>query len=299
MSDDRHPEARWRRIAFGLRLLWIAGLNFVADDGPQRAGHIAFASLLAFFPFLIFLTALAGFFGQSEASADFIAFAFEIMPVEVGLAVNPALVEVLERTRGGLMTISLAGAVWVASSGVEALRVALNQAYGVRQRRPFWRRRVQNLLFVVLVSAGIIVATMGIVVGPVIWGYLEAHLEVPALWKLAWTAARYGIGSIGMFGVLCCLYHWLPNRRQRWRYVGPGAAVAVVVWLAAATLFALYLSHVATYTMTYGSLGGIFIALVFFFVSAAVFIYGAEVNAAIAGKPPPSRRPDRETLIEP
>ncbi|MFQ5957866.1 MAG: YihY/virulence factor BrkB family protein [Alphaproteobacteria bacterium] len=292
MTDDRHPEVRWRRFVFGLRPLWIAVLNFIADDGPQRAGHIAFASLLAFFPFLIFLTALAGFFGQSAAAADFIAFAFEIMPVEVGRAVNPALVEVLERTRGGLLTVGLAGAVWVASSGIEALRVALNQAYGVRQRRPFWRRRAQDVMFVVLGSAGIIVAMVGVVIGPVIWAFLETYFDVPALWKWAWMAARYGIGSIGMFVVLCCLYRWLPSRRQRWRHVGPGAAVAVVAWLVAATLFSFYLSHVATYTVTYGSLGGVFVALVFFFVSAAVFIYGAEVNAALAGKPPPGARPD-------
>ena len=290
MSDGRHSPVWWRRAARLCRPLWLAALNFVADEGPQRAGHIAFSTLLALFPFLIFLTALAGYLGQGEAAADFIAFALEVMPVEVALTVKPVVVEITESTRGGLLTISLVGALWFASSGVEALRVALNQAYGVRRRRPFWLRRLQGLAFVILASGGIILAVMGVVAGPAIWALAESVLYIPEPLYWLWTGARYGVGALGLFVVLCCLYHWLPNRPQSWRVVVPGALVALVLWLAAATLFSLYLGHLANYSVIYGSLGGVIVALVFFYVSAAVFIFGAEVNAVLAGKQAPASR---------
>ncbi len=292
MTEFRRPAGRWRRAVLPLRPLWIAVLNFIADEGPQRSGHIAFATLLAFFPFLIFLTALAGFFGRSEAAADFIALAFEVMPVEVGRAVNPAVVEVLERTHGGLLTVSLIAALWFASSGVEALRVALNQAYEVRRRQPFWRRRLQGIAFVILGAAGVILAMTGVVAGQLMWTMAESYLGLPELWRWVWTAESYLVGSLGLFVVLCSLYFWLPNRRQSWRHVVPGAAVAVALWLVAATLFSMYLGTLARYGVTYGSLGGVIVTLVFFYVSAAVFIFGAEVNAVMAGKEHPRSRLD-------
>ena len=296
MSDGRHSPVWWRRAARLCRPLWLAALNFVADEGPQRAGHIAFSTLLALFPFLIFLTALAGYLGQGEAAADFIAFALEVMPVEVALTVKPAVVEITESTRGGLLTISLVGALWFASSGVEALRVALNQAYGVRRRMPFWLRRSQDLAFVILASGGIIVAVTGVVAGPALWAFADSFLYLPASLHWLWTGVRYVVGALGLFVVLCCFFHWLPNRPQSWGVVVPGALVALVLWLIAATLFSLYLSNLASYSMMYGSLGGVIVALVFFYVSAAVFIYGAEVNAVLAGKQAPaSRREDPST----
>jgi membrane protein len=265
---------------------WYALVNFLADDGAQRAGHIAFASLFAIFPFLIFLVALAGFLGQSEAATVFIASVFEVMPEEVGQAIRPAVDEVLARTRGGLLTLSLLGAIWAATSGVEALRVGLNRAYRVPIRKPFWQRRAYDLLFVAVGTVGLLFAMVAVVAGPAIWGLLVEFVGAPAPLRWAWNAGRYASGALGLFVVICLLYRWLPDRRQRWSLVVPGAVVAVLAWLGVATLFTIYLSDFSSYTMTYGSLGGVVVTLLFFYLGAAAFIYGAEYNAALAGKRP-------------
>ena len=271
----------WAAFRAWSRPLVVALCDFIANDGPQRAGHIAFASLLAFFPFLIFLTSLAGFLGQGEAAREFVAFVFEMMPPEVANAVAPAVGEVVGRTRGGLLTVSLLGSLWAASSGVEALRLALNQAYRVTNRRPFWRRRLEGLAFVVIAAVAILAAMIGIVAGPLIWDLVESVLGVAAPPRWVWGVARYSVASFGLLLTVSLLYRWLPNQRQPWRRVLPGAVVAVSAWLVAASLASVYFSQAKHFTMTYGSLGGIVIALLFFYLSAAILIFGAELNAVL------------------
>jgi len=271
------------------RVLWWAILSFSADEGPQRAGHIAFAALLALFPFLIFLTALAGFLGQSQAAREFVAFALGMMPREAATAIRPAVDEVLARQRGDLLTLGLGGALWAASSGIEALRLALNQAYRVPRPRPFWQRRLQGIGIVIIAAAAVLVATLAVVVGPWLWTPMAARLGISAPPRWLWDTGRYTVAGGGLFITIVIFYRWLPNRRHRLREVVPGAVVATLAWLVLASAASLYFSLAESYTVTYGSLGGIVVALMFFYSSAAVFVFGAEINAVLAGK-----RPDAE-----
>jgi membrane protein len=273
---------RWagRRLVQGVQIFWHAIVHLIYDGGMTFAGHIAFMTLFSSFPFLIFLTTLAGEIGQTEAAREFITLALGVLPDEVGEAILPAIVEVMSTRRTGLMTISIVAALWATSSGIEALREALNIAYGVEEPRPIWFCRLQSLAFTIIFSICIMLVTLVLVVGPVVWSYIAPHVDLPWEWGWLYEALRYFIAVALLYLVVALLYRWLPSRHLPRREILPGAAVTVVLWVALASLFSLYLQNLGRFSVTYGSLGGIVITLMFFYISALIFIFGAEINSA-------------------
>lgn len=262
-------------------LLWDTVQRFVDDDALTLAGHIAYTALFALFPFLIFLSTLAGVFGQGAAAQRFIGLGLESLPNEVATTLAPAIREITERPRTGLMTVSILVALWAASSGIEALRTALNTAYNAEAPPVFWRSRLQSLILTVLFAGGILLTMTAIVAGPFLWSLLEWVAIVPAFYGWLYGASHWLVGVIVLFGVVAMLYLLLPNRRLGFGDVAPGAAAAVALWAAGAGLFQLYLSQLGRYSVTYGSLGGIVVTLLFFYITACIFILGAELNAAL------------------
>jgi membrane protein len=270
----------WRSLRIGATIMWRAIMHFIEDGGTVLAGSIAFTALFALFPFLIFLTTLAGEFGQEEAAHEFIDLALDGLPDEVVSAIRPAIVEVVDERRTGLMTVSILVTIWTASSGLEALRTALNYAYGIEEPRPIWWRRLQSIALTIVMSISILVLMVVVVAGPFIWDFLVHLFQVPETWGWTYTGARYLLAVFLLYAVVALLYQWLPNRHLHRHETLPGAAVTVVAWLITASLFSLYLQNLGRFTVTYGSLGGIVVTLMFFYLSAAIFIFGAEVNGA-------------------
>jgi membrane protein len=273
---------RWlaRRLVLGVRIVWQAIVHLVNDGGMTYAGHIAFMTLFSLFPFLIFLFTLAGELGQTEAAREFVTLALHALPKEVSQVIQPAIEGVISTRRTGLMTISILTSLWAVSSGIEALREALNKAYGVEDPRPIWFCRLQSLAFTIIFSISIIVVMLVLVIGPVAWSYIMPRLKVPWEWGWFYEALRYFIAVALLYLVVALLYRWLPSRHLPRREVLPGAAVTVLLWLILASLFSLYLQNLGRFSVTYGSLGGIVITLMFFYLSAVIFVFGAEINSA-------------------
>jgi membrane protein len=269
-----------RRFALGCRIVWQAIMHLIDDGGMTFAGHIAFMTLFSLFPFLIFLFTLAGEIGQTEAAREFVTIALQALPEEVSQAIQPAIEGVISTRRTGLMTVSILASLWAVSSGIEALRDALNKAYGVEDSRPIWFCRLQSFAFTIIFSISIIVVMLALVIGPVAWSYIEPLLKAPWEWGWFYEALRYFIAVALLYLVVALLYRWLPSRHLPRREVLPGAAVTILLWLILASLFSIYLQNLGRFSVTYGSLGGIVITLMFFYVSAVIFIFGAEINSA-------------------
>lgn len=263
------------------RITWDAAFHFLNDNSLIIAGHIAYMSLFALFPFLIFLTTLGGILGQSEAARQVVELGLQSLPPEVASTLEPSIRDITERPRTGLMTVSIVVALWVASSGVEALRAALNEAYNAEQYPAIWRARLQSLVLTIVFAIGILLTMVAIVAGPFIWSMVEWMLIIPSFYGWLYGLSRYVFGIVVLYGIVVTLYFLLPNRSLKRREVFPGAAIAVAVWVVTASLFSYYLRSLADYSVTYGGLGGIVVTLLFFYVSACIFIFGAEINAAV------------------
>lgn len=275
------PARRWTFWA-ALRVIGDAGQQLLNHEGFELSGYIAFTAILALFPFLIFLTALAGFVGDAQSADRIIGALFELSPSDVAQVLAPILRDVLTQQHGGLLTVSILFALWSASSGVEALRTLLNRCYDVRETRPFWRTRPESVVIVIAGAGLALVLSVALVLGPVIWKIVTQYLPIGGDWFLPWVVVRYGaaavLAALGLIG----LHRMLPNCHQPMRRVWLGAATTALLWLATAALFSVYVDNFASYSVTYGSLGGVIMTLMFFYISAIIFAFGAELNASLA-----------------
>jgi membrane protein len=251
----------------------------MVDEGLELSGYIAFTAFLSLFPFLIFLAALAGFLGDRETADEFIDAMFEFMPADVAQTLAPAVREVIGARQGGLLTFGILATLWFASNGFEALRTGLNRAYSVAEKRAIWWLRLQSIAFVVVGGLIILFLSLAVILGPLVWRALGPTIDNFLETWLVFVTVRYLMAALLLWGGLMLLHRWLPNTKQTFARVLPGVCATTVLWLIGASLFAWYVGNLADYAVYYGSLGGVAITLVFFYLSAIIFIFGAEFNA--------------------
>lgn len=268
----------------GRRILLDAATHFNVTDGWAIASHVALSSLLALFPFLIFATTLATFFGAGQFSDTAVELIFETWPTNIAEPLAREVNNVLTVPRGGLLTISVIAAALFASNGVEALRVALNRAYRVTETRHYLYLRAQSLGLVLLATISLLAIGFLLVLAPLLIAFAEDIVHfLPWMGQvtLPGGSLRFLIALTLLILGLLVLHHWLPAGRRPFKYVVPGIIFTLICWSLGASLFALYLDRFATYASTYAGLASIMVALVFLYMIAAIFILGAELNAAI------------------
>jgi membrane protein len=268
-----------RRLRRFFRVIWVAIDRFNRNDGSAMAGFIAFSGLLSLFPFLIFAATLTGIWVGSDRSDSIIEALFDIAPENVALTLSPVVEDVLSRQSGEVLTLSALFAIWVASSAVEAFRIAFDRAYAVPDPRSFIENRA---LAILLVFIGAIVAGLlgvSILFSPLILRFLQQVLMVPVPEITKYLT--YGFGVLVFVGFLLMMHRMLPGRRVKGSRLWPGVVISTILWVSAASGFSIYLSFTPTYTVTYGTLAGVIITLMFFYITGAAIIFGAEVNAAL------------------
>ncbi|MCH2546723.1 MAG: YihY/virulence factor BrkB family protein [Alphaproteobacteria bacterium] len=257
----------------------MAADNTVNHDGIEHAGYLAFLGLLALFPFLVFLVALTGAFGEDFAKTELVDMIITNLPEHVVIALQPRMLEITTGPSQGLLTVAILGAIWTSSSAVEGLRTVLNRAYRVHTPPSYLWRRLLSILQLIILTVIVIIGMGLLVVWPIVWQYLQTFLPFDIAEVTSHISnLSYIIGSLLLFFVVSSLYYVLPNVKQTWISVFPGAALVVVGWLAAAQLISVYLARFDQVNIIYGSLGGIIAALLFFYLLGVIFIYGAEFS---------------------
>lgn len=268
-------------IQVAWKVVFDAVWHFSEDDGWAMASHVALSTLLAIFPFLIFGTALGSFLGADQFATTAVHFIFDTWPESIAKPISDEVVQVLTIPRGGLLTISVLAAAYFASNGVEALRISLNRAYRVAESRAWYKTRIASLAFVL---AGVLVlAIVSILLVAVPLAIRYASTYVPWFDNLLSVLDSWSL--VGVFIMLTTglivSHLWLPDGRRKILDVLPGIILTLVAWSIGAYVFASYLATFANYVSTYAGLASIMIALVFLYIVGAIFIIGAEINAAI------------------
>ena len=262
-----------------VRRLYAECWRLSDHDGLTVAGYMAFAAFTSLFPFLIFLAALASVLGTRETARETIEGLFLFMPADVASTLAPAVHQVMAGHHGGLLTLGVVATLWTASSGIEGLRGALDRAYEVKELAPLWWRRLQSMAMVVGGALVLFVASLAVILGPVLWRLLETFGRPSEEEAVIWILGRYALGAVVLALGLMGLHRWLPNHQRPLRALLPGVLLTLALWLVGASLFSLYLGTVADYSVTYGSLAGVAITLLFFYLTGTLFILGAEYNA--------------------
>jgi membrane protein len=272
----------------GLRVLVFAFINYIRHQSANQAGSVAFSAVLASCPLLLFISAAAAYIGQPGTAADLASRILSFLPPAVAETLQPVVDEVLSQRNRALLTVGIFFTIWAASSGMQAIRTALNKAYGVEHGLSFWTARIKVIIFTVIGTVGVVLAFAFVVVMPYIWMALDEAVAQESQGVWARDAVRYGIAFVVLTALYAIMYGWLPDIRQRLWTVLPGALVGAVLWLGAATLLSYTLHNLGKLALVYGSFAGLVATLVFLYVSAVTLIFGAEVNGILRnGKPEP------------
>ncbi|CAN7266310.1 YihY/virulence factor BrkB family protein [Rhizobacter sp. LjRoot28] len=265
----------------GLGVLLLAVRNYVLHQSANQAGSMAFSTVLSMFPLLLLLSAGAAYIGSPGDAAALAGRVVDYAPPLVRSALQPVVNQVLAQRSQALLAIGLLVTLWTASSGMQAVRTALNRSYGIERGLPFWKARLKVTLFTVVVGSGILATFSSVIVMPYVWEALEASVGAgrETLWLR--NSVRYGAAFVVLSVLYALLYGWLPDIPQRLRTVLPGAFVGAALWVGSAAMLSYTLRSAGKLALLYGSFAGVVATLVFLYISATTLIYGAEVNAVI------------------
>ncbi|MGJ7545429.1 YihY/virulence factor BrkB family protein [Variovorax sp. LT1R16] len=292
MSDLWHRVRDGALTTPGLSTVLLAVRNYVLHQSANQAGSLAFSSVLAMFPLLILVSAAAGYFGQPGDAAALADRVMDYAPQVVRDAMQPVIRQVLAQRNQALLTIGVLATLWTASSGMQAVRSALNRAYGIERGLPFWKARIKVTLFTAIVGLGVVATFSSVVVVPYLWRLLEANLGAgqESLWLR--NSVRYGSAFVVLALLYALMYGWLPDIRQRLYTVLPGALLGAALWVGAAATLSYTLRTAGKLALLYGSFAGVVATLVFLYISATTLIFGAELNGVLRAKLAPTEQPD-------
>jgi membrane protein len=245
------------------------------------AAGVAFYAFLAFVPALIALVIVYGLVANPADIKDQMASFASAAPRDAQRLLTNQLTSI-SRSAGGAATIgaliAIAGAIWAASSGMAALDTGLTIVNHETETRGFLKRRLLALVLTVFAVVGVLLMLALVVALP----SLLDSIDVGDVGKIVIGLARWVLlAALLLFGLGVIFRYGPQRRRPRWRWVTPGALVAVVVGLAASIGFSIYVSLMGTYNKTYGSLGAIIVLLLWLYFMAYAVLFGAAMNAEL------------------
>lgn len=264
--------------------------EFGKDEMDTYAAALAFRGLFSLFPFLLFLVALVGyldlqhFYDWLRSQVDL------LLPPQAMEQVDGVIVQFQEQ-KSGLFSIAILFALWTASAGIRSVMVAMNRAYGVPEGRPLWKRYPLSVLYTVGMAAMLLTAAALMVVGPALMGWLAELFGLKQVVVTIWTWVRWPVAVFLLVLAVAVFYYVTPDVEQEFRFITPGSLIAVLTWIAASLGFGYYVQNFADYSATYGSIGAIIVLLMYFYLSAAVLLFGAELNAVIEHQDPSGKDP--------
>ncbi len=271
----------WKELG---RRLWR---QIYEDQILGRCAELAYFFLFSVFPLLLFLTTLLGYLAEAHPAIrlEFFRYLGRVAPSrEVTDLLNNTLTEIRGARTGTKLSLSLVAAVWVASNGMIAVARTLNTACGLKESRPWWRRRIVAILLTLAVAVLAVTALAMIFYGREIGEAMADSMGVGVYFSALWHVYLRWL-LILLFAVLSfeIIYNYAPNlgKAQERSWGSPGAVAGVALWLLASFGLRLYILYFHSYTHAYGSLGAVIVLLVWFYLTAFAILMGGEVNSEI------------------
>jgi membrane protein len=259
--------------------------RFQKDQITDRAAALTYYSLLSLFPALLFAVAVLGVFGQGGLIADAAGYLQDAgAPQDTVGAVTGAL-ESAQSNRSTAITALVFGlgtSLWGAAGAFGAVGRALNVIWRVEEGRGFVRKKLNDLLFTLLVLVLVMVTFVLVFLGGSLASEVLGAIGLGNTAADVWRIARWPAAVVSTMLIYAVVYYAAPNVEvRRFQWITPGAVFGVITWIAASGLFFVYVSNFSSYGATYGAFAGAVILLVWLWLSNTVLLFGAELNAAI------------------
>ena len=267
----------------------------VDDDVSGLAAQLSYYFFLALFPAILFLLAVASFFPLSNITDDVGRSLGPFVSPQVLALIQEQMRRLADHDNGGLLTVGVAGALWSSSAALVSIVGAVNRAYDIDEGRPWWKVRLVAIGLTFSLALIVLIALSLVLVGPTLaeklgqatgWGAPFEWTWLVLQWPLVFVLVATGIGLVYYFG---------PDAEQDWVWITPGAVAATILWLLISLIFKLYVANFTDYEGSYGTVGGVIVVLLWFYVSGIAMLTGAELNAEIEHASPYGKAPGQKS----
>jgi membrane protein len=258
--------------------------EFLRDECPDLAAGLTYTGVLAVLPAMIALVATLGLFGQRSAAVTAILdVARRVMPGSSMDVIRPVLQRLTQSSGATLgLVLGVAAAMWFVANYVAAFSRAMNRIYGIAEGRPIWKLQLMTLAVTVLLGVLCFLAVLLLVLSGPLAEAIGAVLGLGSTAVLLWNVGRWPLLMGIVMVIVALLYYLTPNVRQpRFRWLSPGALLAILTWFGGSALFALYVANFSNYDAVYGSLAGAIVFLVWLWLTNTALLLGAELDAEI------------------
>jgi membrane protein len=264
------------------------------DDLLGLAAQLAYYFFLALFPAILFLISLASFFPLSNVADDVARALGPLVSQQVLDLIQEQMQRLANQDNGGLLTLGVAGAVWSSSAALVSIVGALNRAYDIEEGRPWWRVRLVAIGLTVGLALIVLVAFSLILVGPTLAKALGRTTGLGAPFEWTWLVLQWPLVFLLITTGVGLVYYFGPDADQDWAWITPGAIAATLLWLVVSLLFKIYVANFTDYEASYGAVGGVIVLLLWFYLSGAALLLGAELNAEIEHASPHGKAPGQK-----
>jgi membrane protein len=293
--------------AFDIPLSWGELLKRTAketsnDDCLGLAAQLAYYFFLALFPAFLFVLALASFFPLANFTDEIVSALRPVAPTEVLGFLEEQLRRLSNADSGGILTMGFLLAIWSSSAALVAISGSLNRAYDIEETRPWWKVRLTAIGLTVALALMILISFSLIVIGPTIAEQLASSLGLGAAFEWTWKILQWPVAFFLVSTAVGLVYYFAPDAEQDWVWITPGAVLGTLLWLLVSLAFKFYAANFADYNATYGTVGGVIVLLLWFYMSGLAILVGAELNAEIEhaspyGKAPGEKVPGQKRKI--
>ncbi|MCA0149970.1 YihY/virulence factor BrkB family protein [Rossellomorea vietnamensis] len=256
--------------------------NISANDVTGLAAQIAYYFLLSLFPLLIFIVSLLPYLPFEQG--DILGLVRDFAPGETMSMIEETLQDVMSNRNSGLLSVSIIATIWSASNGMNAIVKSLNRAYDVEETRSFIATRLMSILLTFAMILVFVIALLLPVFGKQIGLFLFSQFGFSDQFLTIWNGIRWAITHIILFIIFVGLYYFAPSKRIKCLSAFPGAIFATLGWVLASLAFSYYVGSYGNYSATYGSIGGIIVLMIWFYLTGIIIMIGGEINALVTIK---------------
>lgn len=261
-------------IDFGMTLK----KRFLSHEIGARSAQMTYYWVLAFFPFLIMIVTILSY--TSFGEVDFIEYVNDFIPASIMPFIENTLNQLIQYRSPTLLSFGALASIWSASAAVNAMTRGIHKAYNAIDNRPFWIRKILSMFYTVILAVLIAFMIVLLVFGNKIGeDILSLFISNHTIYRPIWDFFRYTTPLVGLLVGFYLVYKFIPRKHTKHKNIWPGTLFATFGWYGFSMLFSVYIEYFSKYNQMYGSLGGVFILLIWLYMSGVVLLLGSEINA--------------------
>ena len=253
----------------------------LADDVFNLAAQQAYYFFFALFPALLALISIASFFPVENLTGQITTMLQRVAPKDVTDIVADQIRQIGQSNAGGILTLAFFFTLWSSSSAVVAVCSTLNAAYDITEGRPWWKVRLTAIGLTVGLAIFILVSMTLVIAGPTLAEKVAEAMHLGSVFTWSWKILQWPLVFVLIATAVALVYYFAPDAEQDWTWITPGSVLATALWVLASLGFRFYVTNFASYNETYGTIGGVMVLLLWFYVSGIALLIGAELNAEI------------------